>query len=541
MLKLLLLLFISTTSTLAYNVSIEGEGELRNCSTDGPKELFHCQNSKGEEFLIKSKDWDYVALKRDSSGKYSSVDVYNISDKDGGFVYAASFDSQSFYTEEELPKYQGPINDYINNERYLYSDFFKNNTEQEIDTDNKELADFYKKAKFEIEDKKEKVEESLKIKNFKIKLSDGQEVKCSKSPQENCPLLNCEKDSEGFERIILRSQNSFMVNMESFGFKGSNFSVPENTMLGLYDENGNELITYAKNPEGVFKSSMLVPSNFKNNPRLFKSLKEPSYMSFLSSQLKSCGPKTLKVFSDIFEKTQRDLQNTSMLQYIDLAKGILESNYINKDSIPGNACYYKGAYYAPEGYQRALELEVMSKKTISLERAQELLDQALNRSDIPWSYTYDGCYARAHLMARMFEAEGIHVDKAWLRGSLRIPGQPKGMNWGYHVAPLVYVKGENGEVQEMIIDPSISKKPITPKEWAKTMEVNFDETEQVSFPTPTNTAFYNKTSYSVTNSTPYWPEYNKRLSESDKMSMAAQTMLEYGGAPSSDEEWERWE
>ncbi len=521
-------------------MSIEGEGDLKDCVSDQSEEMFHCLNDEGENFLIKNKNWEFIALKKDSKGAYSPVEVYYISDKNDTPIFSASFNRHDL-EEEEKPRYQGPLNDYINNERYLYNDFFKDNDKKQINSGKERLDKFFKESKLEIEKKKRSIEEKIKSKKFRIKLKDGQEVKCTRSNRENCSLLNCEEDAQGIERKILNPKSSFFIQLESFGFKSNQFTVPENTVLGLYDNSGNELISYTESDSSVFSPEMLVPAKFKGNPRLFNDLKEPAYKSSLSHNLRGCEQKTINKFLDIYDQTQKDLRDASMLQYIDIANGILESNYINDESIPGSSCYYRGAYYSPPAYKKALETAVMSKRTISMDRAQELLDLAAFRKDIAWDYTIDGCYARAHIMARLFEDQGVHVDKAWLRGSLQIPGQAKGMNWGYHVAPLVYVEGANGEVQEMIIDPSISQKPITPKEWASIMNVNFDETQQVSYPTPTNTAFYNKTSYSVTNTNPYWPDYNDKLTEYDKESMAQETMIEFGGSPQSNEEWDQWE
>ena len=39
------------------------------------------------------------------------------------------------------------------------------------------------------------------------------------------------------------------------------------------------------------------------------------------------------------------------------------------------------------------------------------------------------------------------------------------VEWGYHVAPTVPVKRKDGTVTDMVIDPSLSNKPLTPAEW----------------------------------------------------------------------------
>lgn len=535
MIKLLITLFLYSSTSLAYTISVQGEGELTECSSDSSEKMYHCSNSAGEQFLIKENRWEFIALKKTNTGKFKSLEVYDIyNEENDDSIYTARFDMNNFLEEEEVPEYKGLVSDYIHNERYIYNNFFKDQSiSKSLDKESK-LFNFFNQAKREIEDKKERVDNALKSKDFNVVLKDDQTVKCSQSSLPSCPILSCNDDKNGEKRIILNNSTSLFIYLESFAIRNGSLAVSNTPMQGLYDNKGHELISYRDKAEEVFTPNMLVPAKYKNNPKLFKDLINPNYKSFISSHLKSCDKKTIKLFNDFIDEVQTDLNNFSMLQYIDMAKGILESNYINKDSIPGSACYHRGAYYAPDAYKKSKELESMSRKTISQNKAKELFSMLRDREDIAWNYTLDGCYARAHLMAKILEDQEIHVDKAWLRGSLQIPGKSKGMTWGYHVAPLVYVEGENGEVKEMIIDPSVAKGPISPKEWSKKMDVDFDETKQVSYPTPTNTSFYKKTSYSVTNSTPYWPDYNEKLSDEDKLQMATQRMLEYGAAPSED-------
>jgi hypothetical protein len=109
--------------------------------------------------------------------------------------------------------------------------------------------------------------------------------------------------------------------------------------------------------------------------------------------------------------------------------------------------------------------------------------------DIAWNYKQDGCYARAHLMARRFEAEGIRVDKAWIKGHLNILDPQNPISWNFHVAPLVYVQMPNGKMEKMVIDPSLFDKPITLDEWDKKMvKGTHGESARTAFPFPVNSA-----------------------------------------------------
>jgi uncharacterized Zn-binding protein involved in type VI secretion len=107
------------------------------------------------------------------------------------------------------------------------------------------------------------------------------------------------------------------------------------------------------------------------------------------------------------------------------------------------------------------------------EQAQAWFNRFRNDTSIPWNYPNDCCYARAEIMAGQLRAAGVPVGKAWnyapADGSLRVdtPNDPSGhVEWGYHVAPTVPVRGADGQVRNMVIDPSISDRPLSPQAWA---------------------------------------------------------------------------
>lgn len=86
-----------------------------------------------------------------------------------------------------------------------------------------------------------------------------------------------------------------------------------------------------------------------------------------------------------------------------------------------------------------------------------------------WLYPYDGCWARAALMAINLEKlELKRPAKVFAFGNLRVKtanATTGSVSWWYHVAPAVRV----GE-QVFILDPSIEpKNPLTFAEWTKRM------------------------------------------------------------------------
>lgn len=132
-------------------------------------------------------------------------------------------------------------------------------------------------------------------------------------------------------------------------------------------------------------------------------------------------------------------------------------------------------------------------KTVLTEKeANDIFDELAHNKEIPFDYPVDCCYSRAHEMCHIIESKHIQCRKYWLfdkdwgttsmNPSLR-PADTKGnpisfpdnsgndrqVNWVYHVAPMVKVENSDGSVEDRIIDPSISDKPLTKQEWEKRM------------------------------------------------------------------------
>jgi hypothetical protein len=96
----------------------------------------------------------------------------------------------------------------------------------------------------------------------------------------------------------------------------------------------------------------------------------------------------------------------------------------------------------------------------------------------PYAYQYpeEGCFMRAHMMAKKLESLGILSAKVFAWGSnfentLRIknPYTLKWNYWRYHIAVSLVLKTSEGEYVPMIIDPSLSFEPLTVAEWFQLM------------------------------------------------------------------------
>lgn len=92
---------------------------------------------------------------------------------------------------------------------------------------------------------------------------------------------------------------------------------------------------------------------------------------------------------------------------------------------------------------------------------------------IPFGYIEDGCFARAHAMRRILNRMGYECHKLFVYGEKDAQGNSKlragsdCTSWIFHVAIKLKVKrGEKGNIEEVIIDPSLfPHKPVTESEW----------------------------------------------------------------------------
>ncbi|MDG0814803.1 protein-glutamine glutaminase family protein [Bdellovibrio svalbardensis] len=124
----------------------------------------------------------------------------------------------------------------------------------------------------------------------------------------------------------------------------------------------------------------------------------------------------------------------------------------------------------PDAFDESHNVDVT---VITQQRADELFAEFKSHTEIPFGFPIDGCYARATAMARIAEAEKIEMGKVWATGILRVkskdPTFPE-IEWGYHVAPVLYVKAPTGEAKLMVFDPSLFDKPVTVDEWTDKMK-----------------------------------------------------------------------
>jgi hypothetical protein len=91
---------------------------------------------------------------------------------------------------------------------------------------------------------------------------------------------------------------------------------------------------------------------------------------------------------------------------------------------------------------------------------------------IPFLYPDDGCWARAHEMCRLMINMGLSPRKVWIDHSLGVwlhvntKNNPQCyVEWGWHVAPTLCVRGSKLSTQRMVIDPSLFTTPVSEATW----------------------------------------------------------------------------
>jgi hypothetical protein len=126
-------------------------------------------------------------------------------------------------------------------------------------------------------------------------------------------------------------------------------------------------------------------------------------------------------------------------------------------------------------------------KIITLPEAQQFLDEILLMEDLPYNYTSNGCFTRAHIIANYLHKKGAQTGKVWLKGNLIDPYSKT--EWTYHVAATLQVKIRDSSVS-YVIDPSpINKKLLTINEWKNLISGDIEAIE-VAPPFPVHSSIF---------------------------------------------------
>ncbi|QDK43130.1 hypothetical protein DOM21_17050 [Bacteriovorax stolpii] len=545
------------------------------CNLDKEVKVYICPNGD-KPVLVKNSPFGFTALSRDKENAPAFAPIENVV-ADGKTLYAAPTISPgmgmgmgggmmggyggagAFVKPSDLStKY---------NESVMLIDAFFTNPENRSDnslktkgsTQYKSIVQAYMHDR---EEAKAELDRAYNEKSYKVQLFNGQEISCERG--ETRELTNQERD---YQR-----QMSYQIKCGSFKCDPVTIDGKTYQATMLYDSAPNSMIqgtihlldekdgigptaTIKKITSPNSKTPLVdVPYDYKKLPMYgdyikasvpqslgqdrdkVVTYKDPNFEQAIVYYKNVCKDnKALNDLVDGKKKVLKKLGDLELAEFIQvIGNGNLVGTFVDPKKAPELGCIYQGVFLNAEA---AKNLERIKKnihpdrsveQTITMERASELFKKAQKMDDIAWKYKPDGCYARAHLMARRFEEEGVRVDKVWIKGDLYVPGTEPLIQWNFHVAPIVYVKNAKGETQKMVIDPSLFDKPVTVEEWDNKMSKNTARGSVVTaFPFPENAAMMERSALSFSSSDPYLPRDSIYLSEQEKMDMANETMRMY--------------
>lgn len=524
-----------------------------DCNLDNKLNIYLCKHSGGE-ILLKKTYSGYSAIGFDSKGDPKSFPVKNIYN-----------DTKPIYMSADTTPYisaSPASDDYLKRVKSIESFFAEGETfslKKLKDSPTEKIIGRLLTKKDSI---KQQFEEAFNSTNYTVELENGQKTTCQRSPtrkltkeeQNYSTALNMKFQCGGFKcdpvtvngktyqatmlyqssalnagqpSIHLTQNNELGPNIGVKKLSSSQLSQPliDNSEIGSFG---------TRNVNTKYFQSML-PENLKGEDRTrIAEHKNPAFDQVMKFNESLCSdPTYLAPLVDARKNLFKKLADLDMQEFIRvLADGSLVGAYIDPTRAAEFGCLYNGLILDENAAKNLSKIKKdfypdrQVEQTISMERATQLFNKAKKMKDIAWNYKLDGCYARAHLMARRFEAEGVRVDKVWIKGDLAVP--EAGIRWNFHVAPIVYVDDGKGGNKKMVIDPSLFNKPVTVEEWDNKMTKGTVKGSTITaFPFPDNAAFFERSALSFSSSDPYLPRDSIYMSEEDKMGMATLTMQEY--------------
>lgn len=355
-----------------------------------------------------------------------------------------------------------------------------------------------------------------------------------------CGVFSCGKDKNGNDIYLYSHYSPSLGFSDLLTFDKDGFiNGPKVSKVNILDEeiplyqfdDRNRGPFYIGGSKREVTERDYVPDNLKEQSQFFQSINSPGYKMSLVDTSHLCSDDFLDKYNKTLAAYKDKLGKAQLIQYVTVINNSLTSFYINPDNLPGGFCEKNGIYYNPKYLSKVQNVQPsFFERSISIEKANELYTEAKEMKKIAWNYIQDGCYARAHIVAKKIEEAGIYVDKAWLKGNLSYQAKSGYITrWNFHVAPMVYVRAKDGNILKYVIDPSTFDKPVPVETWAKKLNINNSSPVKTVFPFPLNSAMYGRTSLSFSNISPYLPDDPLKRSNEEKMKMAEDTMRRYLG------------
>jgi hypothetical protein len=118
-----------------------------------------------------------------------------------------------------------------------------------------------------------------------------------------------------------------------------------------------------------------------------------------------------------------------------------------------------------------------SPDAIDPARAAAIFAEFVAAQDLALRFPADGCYARTHVMVRRLLDQGLVPSKVWAFAAsvtdllwVETSDHPDGrVEWSYHVAPILLVRGPDGDSREMVFDPILFDGPVPVDGWVSAL------------------------------------------------------------------------
>ncbi len=544
----LFLLFITCFTTPLGAAVIEIDGKDYNC-TKKSTELFYCANGP-DIILVKKGFSSFMAFSKDGNEKPMLLKVSKVID---GIKILYSVNSSSNISFGSF-------------ENGLLSHYDQNNINETIISNLKGVEDPVARTIYLLAE--EQLAQNNKAQLQKVSLSingSGETLQCIRgesakghslitpASKDKCDYYKCM--GMGNEQVLAYLPNPmesykppYVIRMADGQAEmvKDDFTVRDDKRLPILNvakdtpikvEDFKDLPSDSRQDLEPIDPKFFIPSKYQKSSSSFNNLTSIDSDRTDDSELK-CQGSEVKSLLDLKKKIGSEMRDhiasADIVEYLKMHNGNIHSHYVDRYKGQSLGCEYESkildkSVLSHLDYLKKISNATQDKKYLSITEVQELFKKAQAMADIPFGYKYDGCYARAHLMARRFEAEGIPTQKVWIKGDLYVPGTD--ISWNYHVAPVIDVKEQDGAIRKYVIDPSLNDKAIPIDDWVASMKSHGKgQIMKTTYPFPANSADFQRTTVALSSSDPYGPVDQHDLDEETKMASAAQTLKEFSSS-----------
>lgn len=501
-----------------------------------------CKIGNKEAYAIKSDNNQYVAVMKDDNGALTVKNITKVSDKN----------KVEFISSVKLPQNEDSAYNRILAADIINSKFASDNSEpfaKELQAEATKVLTSGRDLKKEVKLFLNETGENFQCTNGVTRPYTELEVKYQKQYNAKfvCPFYAC-TGSDPNKKVLMMlpkpgntfSQPTAMLLQGGSGrlFEGG-FKITDNTSVPVAIIPKKTEIVEEVDSEDL-DPDLLIPSVFGKNTGTYKYLLSIAKQDTEVLELADlCSTdKTLAPFFEEQMKVAKLIQKMTaeaeLVEYLKLINDKIFSFYVDRKKGEKLGCYYQNKIVDSEVMEKFGRLQkITSIKAVSKylkpDEIQELFKKAKKMKDIPFAYREDGCYARAHIMARRFEKMGIPTQKAWIKGKLSVEGMTS--EWDYHVAPMIQVKEKDGRIVNYVIDPSVNDKAVPIDTWVASIKTKAKGAiMKTTYPFPVNGMDFDRTVVAISNSNAYGPVETPNMTEKDKMQYSLNKLKQYSGA-----------